>query len=66
MAENPERTYEFGSFRLEVLRHSVAASRKVYDLLGQEGALNLETPLDFNRFTRQRQEQVFDWIAQLR
>jgi pimeloyl-ACP methyl ester carboxylesterase len=51
---------------VEDVRREVAASRKVYGLLGQEGALNLETPLDFNRFTRQRQEQVFDWIAQLR
>lgn len=51
---------------VEDVRREVAASRKVYDLLGQEGALNLETPLDFNRFTRQRQEQVFDWIAELR
>jgi hypothetical protein len=29
----------------------------------RESALRLETPLDFNRFPKQRQDQIFDWIA---
>jgi hypothetical protein len=44
----------------------VEPSRRIYRLLGHEGALQLETPLDFNRFSQHRQEQVFDWIARLR
>jgi hypothetical protein len=44
----------------------VEASRKFYGLVGRQDALQLETPPDFNRFPRQRQEQVFDWIAQIR
>jgi pimeloyl-ACP methyl ester carboxylesterase len=51
---------------VEDVRSEVAASRRIYALLGHEGSLQLETPLDFNRFPRSRQEQVFDWIAQLR
>ena len=44
------------------VRQVVEASRKVYRLLGSERALTLETPLDFNRFTRGTQERVFDWL----
>jgi hypothetical protein len=43
----------------------VEACRQIYRLLGAEAALELETPLDFNRFPGQRQEQVFDWIARV-
>jgi dienelactone hydrolase len=42
---------------------AVAAARKVYRLLGHEDSLELETPLDFNRFTTSTQERVFDWLA---
>ena len=45
------------------VRREIEASRKIYELLGKGHVLQLETPLDFNRFPRQRQEQVFDWIA---
>jgi hypothetical protein len=38
----------------------------VYRLLGREGALELETPEDFNRFPQRLQEQVFEWLARLR
>ncbi len=50
---------------VEDVRAEVEPCRKIYRLLGQESALQLETPLDFNRFPRQRQEQVFDWLARL-
>jgi len=35
----------------------------VYELLGQAEALRLDTPLDFNRFMKDRQQQIIDWIA---
>jgi dienelactone hydrolase len=50
--------------RVEAVRSEVEQARKVYELLGRREALHLETPLDFNRFMVDRQEQVIDWIAQ--
>ena len=44
---------------------AVAAARKAYQKLGSETALQLETPLDFNRFPASSQERVFDWLAKL-
>jgi dienelactone hydrolase len=40
--------------------------KRVYERLGQPQALRFETPVDFNRFTRETQERVFDWLAGLR
>jgi dienelactone hydrolase len=51
---------------VEDVRREVEGARKIYGLLGHEGALELETPLDFNRFTQQTQERLFDWISQVR
>ena len=51
---------------VEAVRSEVEQARKVYGLLGQNEALRLETPLDFNRFRVDRQEQVINWIAQQR
>ena len=51
--------------RVDDVRRELEASRKIYRLSGHEGAFELQTPLDFNRFTRERQEQAFDWIAGL-
>jgi dienelactone hydrolase len=48
------------------VRRGVEASWGIYRLLGQESALTLETPVDFNRFSRKTQEHVFDWLAQIR
>jgi cephalosporin-C deacetylase-like acetyl esterase len=42
---------------------AVEAARKVYRLLGHEDSLELEMPVDFNRFTTPTQERVFDWLA---
>lgn len=52
--------------RVEDVRREVEAPRAIYRLLGRESALRLETPLDFNRFKMPRQEQVFDWMAQVK
>jgi len=51
--------------RVEDVRREVEASRAVYRLLGAETALELQTPLDFARLPRQRQEQIFDWLQRL-
>ena len=48
------------------VRREVEAARKVYALLGHDAALELDTPLDFARFPRPRQEQMFDWLARVR
>lgn len=45
------------------VRLEVEAVRKIYGLTENEKALVLETPEDFNRFPRQLQERVFDWLA---
>jgi len=50
---------------VEAARSEVESAQRVYQLLGQSEALRLETPLDFNRFMVDRQEQVIDWIAQI-
>jgi pimeloyl-ACP methyl ester carboxylesterase len=50
--------------RVEAVRSEVEHAQKVYELLGRREALRLETPLDFNRFMVDRQEQVINWIAQ--
>ena len=51
---------------VEAVRSEVEQARKVYGLLGRNERLRLETPLDFNRFMEDRQEQVIDWIARQR
>ena len=51
---------------VEDVRRVVEASRGVYRQLGREDALELETPVDINRFSRKTQERVFDWLARLR
>ncbi len=48
---------------VEDVRREVDVARSFYRLAGKESALELETPLDFNRFTKERQERMFDWIA---
>jgi pimeloyl-ACP methyl ester carboxylesterase len=50
---------------VEAVKSEVEEARKVYELLGRAEALRLDTPLDFNRFMEDRQQQVIDWIAQL-
>ena len=52
--------------QVEAVRSEVEAARKVYGFLGRAEALCLETPLDFNRFMVDRQEQVINWVAKQR
>lgn len=51
--------------RVEAVQMEIEQARKVYALLGRSEALQLETPLDFNRFMVERQQQIIDWIARL-
>jgi hypothetical protein len=50
---------------VEAVRSEVEEARKVYEPLGQAEALRLDTPMDFNRFMEDRQQQVINWIAEL-
>ena len=52
--------------RVEDVRSEVDQARHIYERLGQPNALRLETPLEFSRFPRPLQEQVFDWLAGVR
>jgi dienelactone hydrolase len=47
------------------VRRAVEQSRKIYRLWGRGEDLELETPLDFNRFSRETQGQVFSWLARI-
>jgi len=49
--------------RIADVRSELEAPKKVYSLLGREDGLQVETPVDFNRFPRSLQEKVFDWLA---
>src|SRR5207245_1967016 len=43
---------------VEAMRSEVEQVRKIYEVLGRTEALRLKTPLDFNRFMEDRQQQV--------
>lgn len=47
---------------VEKVRTLVGEAREVYELYGETDALDLRTPLDFNRFPRALQEEVFDYL----
>ena len=51
---------------VDAVRDEVTQATRVYELLGRAEALQLETPLDFNRFMEARQQQVINWVAQQR
>ena len=48
------------------VRSEVEQARRVYQRLGRPDALRLETPLAFSSFPRPLQEEVFDWLANVR
>jgi len=48
---------------VEDVRDAVAGARKAYELLGAAGSLELQTPVDFNRFEADRQQQLIEWLA---
>ncbi|HWB99826.1 MAG TPA: alpha/beta fold hydrolase, partial [Bryobacteraceae bacterium] len=52
--------------RVADVRTEVERSRRAYRLLDSEGALELETPLEINRFPQHLQRQAADWIARAR
>jgi pimeloyl-ACP methyl ester carboxylesterase len=52
--------------RLDDVRAEIGQARRVYQRLGKADNLRLDTPLDFSRFPRATQEQVFDWLATAR
>jgi dienelactone hydrolase len=47
------------------VRMEVAEAQKVYRLLGAADALELRTPRDFNRFTRELQAQLYSYLEKL-
>lgn len=49
--------------RLADVEREVEASKKIYALHGQPGALKFETPVDINRFAHRTQESAFDWLT---
>jgi pimeloyl-ACP methyl ester carboxylesterase len=49
--------------RVDDVRAEIGQARRVYERLGKADNLRLDTPLDFSRFPRAMQEQVFDWLA---
>ena len=50
---------------VEDVRAAVAGSAKAYALLGAEDALELRTPVDFNRFEADRQDELIGWLAKI-
>jgi len=48
------------------VQSEVEQARKVYARLGNENALQLQTPLAFNSFTPAMEEAVFNWLDNLR
>jgi dienelactone hydrolase len=45
------------------VRGAVEAAAKAYTLLGAKEALELHTPVDFNRFEADRQDELVEWLA---
>jgi hypothetical protein len=52
--------------RVEDVRNEIGQVRQIYERLGRPDGLRLDTPLEFSRFPRSLQEQVFDWLAAVR
>ncbi|MGH9326790.1 MAG: alpha/beta fold hydrolase [Terriglobia bacterium] len=50
--------------RIADVRREVEMAQQIYNLLGNQEALQFETPMDINRFPRSLQERAFDWLAQ--
>jgi pimeloyl-ACP methyl ester carboxylesterase len=48
------------------VREVVAAGSGAYRLLESEQMISFQTPVDFNRFPRETQEMVFDWLDRVR
>jgi len=50
--------------RIADVEREVEASRKIYALLGHPQALELEMPVDVNRFAHRTQVSAIDWLTQ--
>jgi pimeloyl-ACP methyl ester carboxylesterase len=48
---------------IDDVRLAVSGAKRAYDLLGAPNALELHTPVDFNRFERDRQDELIEWLA---
>ena len=48
---------------VEDVKTAVAGARRAYELLDAGEALELETPVDFNRFQADRQDELIDWLT---
>lgn len=47
--------------RMEAVHGEVEQGQRVYELLGRQEEVRIETPFDFKRFMEDRQEQVINW-----
>jgi len=45
------------------VKECVGQARHIYRIFGNESALTLSTPSDYNRFPRERQTEVVEWLA---
>jgi hypothetical protein len=52
--------------RVEDVRREVEEAHRIYERYDRRDALQLNTPLEFNRFSGSIQGQVFDWLDGLR
>lgn len=50
-------------YPVDDVRSAIAAAGRVYQLFGQESALQLVTPLEFSRFPNVVQKPAYDWLA---
>jgi len=50
--------------RIADVQREIEGPRKVYRLLGQEDRLQVDTPVDFNRFPPSLQQKTFDWLVE--
>jgi pimeloyl-ACP methyl ester carboxylesterase len=48
------------------VKRAIEAARGVYRLAGRAEALELDTPVDINRFSRRTQERVYQWLDRQR
>ena len=51
--------------RVEDVEREVEGARRVYEHYGRSKALQINTPVEFNRFSGQLQQQVFNWLGGL-
>ena len=50
---------------VEDIHREIEEVRRIYEHYGRANALQLKTPVEFNRFPGGLQQQVFDWLSSL-